>query len=198
MLLSLLGSSFLNTTLKGGSFKDMFKNIGLGFSESIGNSIPSLFGSIGQSGKRPPLFGDNGWGRSLLESNKSYAKVGLLKTQREILRKARTAQGTISAYLAGRGFEKGGSTAMILSNQNISNAMEDIELAGIESRQRVLNASIRQLQDDYSTLNNLEAMRPQYDDPLQSFLKDSFQPMINQNFSSIGQFATNTLKGFFS
>ena len=39
------------------------KNIGLGFAGNLGTAIPALFGSIGQSGKRMPSYGDTGLGR---------------------------------------------------------------------------------------------------------------------------------------
>ena len=198
MLLSLLGSSLLNAGI-GGSFKDVIKDIGLGFAGNIGTAIPALFGSIGQSGKKVPSYGNTGLGRSLLESNKYMAKIGLDRTQRNILKQARTAQGTINAYLAGRGFAPGGSTAMILSDQNINNAMEDIEMSGLDYHQKVLSANIRQLQGDYSMMNNLESMNLSYESPMVKFMKESFiQPMINQNLSSIGQRITNSIMGSFN
>lgn len=194
MLFSLLGSSLLNAGLGGGSFKDAFKNIGLGFAGNLGTAIPALFGSIGQSGRRMPSYGDTGLGRSLLETNKRVSQIGLAKKQRDIIKQARTAQGTISAYLAGRGFAKGGSTAMILSNQNLNNAMEDIEMAGLETHQRMLEANIRQLQGDYSMMNNLEAMNLSYKNPMVKFMKESFiQPMISQNLSNIGKQVTASI-----
>lgn len=196
MLFSLLGSSLLNAGLGGGSFKDAFKNIGLGFAGSLGTAIPALFGSIGQSGRRMPSYGDTGLGRSLLDTNKRVAQIGLAKKQRDIVKQARTAQGTISAYLAGRGFAKGGSTEMILSNQNLNNAMEDIEMAGLETHQRILEANIRQLQGDYSMMNNLEAMNLSYENPMVKFMKESFiQPMISQNLSNIGKQVTASING---
>ena len=194
MLFSLLGSSLLNAGLGGGSFKDAFKNIGLGFAGNLGSAIPALFGSIGQSGRRMPSYGDTGLGRSLLDTNKRVAQIGLAKKQRDVIKQARTAQGTISAYLAGRGFAKGGSTAMILSNQNLNNAMEDIEMAGLETHQRMLEANIRQLQGDYSMMNNLEAMNLSYENPMVKFMKESFiQPMISQNLSNIGKQVTASI-----
>lgn len=194
MLFSLLGSSLLNAGLGGGSFKDAFKNIGLGFAGNLGTAIPALFGSIGQSGRRMPSYGDTGLGRSLLETNKRVSQIGLAKKQRDIIKQARTAQGTISAYLAGRGFAQGGSTAMILSNQNLNNAMEDIEMAGLETHQRMFEANIRQLQGDYSMMNNLEAMNLSYENPMVKFMKESFiQPMISQNLSNIGKQVTASI-----
>ena len=194
MLFSLLGSSLLNAGLGGGSFKDAFKNIGLGFAGNLGTAIPALFGSIGQSGRRMPSYGDTGLGRSLLETNKRVSQIGLAKKQRDIIKQARTAQGTISAYLAGRGFAQGGSTAMILANQNLNNAMEDIEMAGLETHQRMLEANIRQLQGDYSMMNNLEAMNLSYENPMVKFMKESFiQPMISQNLSNIGKQVTASI-----
>ena len=194
MLFSLFGSSLLNAGLGGGSFKDAFKNIGLGFAGNLGTAIPALFGSIGQSGRRIPSYGDTGLGRSLLDTNKRVAQIGLAKKQRDIVKQARTAQGTISAYLAGRGFAKGGSTEMILSNQNLNNAMEDIEMAGLETHQRMLEANIRQLQGDYSMMNNLEAMNLSYENPMVKFMKESFiQPMISQNLSNIGKQVTASI-----
>lgn len=194
MLFSLLGSSLLNAGLGGGSFKDAFKNIGLGFAGNLGTAIPALFGSIGQSGRRMPSYGDTGLGRSLLETNKRVSQIGLAKKQRDVIKQARTAQGTISAYLAGRGFAKGGSTEMILSNQNLNNAMEDIEMAGLEIHQRMLEANIRQLQGDYSMMNNLEAMNLSYENPMVKFMKESFiQPMISQNLSNIGKQVTASI-----
>lgn len=199
MLLSLLGSSLLNAGLGGGSFKDAFKNIGLGFAGNIGTAIPALFGSIGQSSKKIPRYGDTGLGRSLLENNKRIASINLAKTQKNILQQARSAQGTISTYLANRGFVQGGSTAMILANQNINNAMEDIELSGLESSQRMLNANIRQLQGDYSMMNNLDAINLSYESPMVKFMKESFvQPMINQNLSSIGKKVNDSIMESFS
>lgn len=196
MLFSLLGSSLLNAGLGGGSFKDAFKNIGLGFAGNLGTAIPALFGSMGQSGKRMPSYGDTGLGRSLLNTNKRVAQIGLAKKQRDVIKQARTAQGTISAYLAGRGFAKGGSTEMILSNQNLNNAMEDIEMAGLETHQRILEANIRQLQGDYSMMNNLEAMNLSYENPMIKFMKESFiQPMISQNLSNIGKQVTVSING---
>lgn len=196
MLFSLLGSSLLNAGLGGGSFKDAFKNIGLGFAGNLGTAIPALFGSIGQSGRRMPSYGDTGLGRSLLDTNKRVAQIGLAKKQRDIIKQARTAQGTISAYLAGRGFAQGGSTAMILANQNLNNAMEDIEMAGLETHQRMLEANIRQLQGDYSMMNNLEAMNLSYENPMVKFMKESFiQPMISQNLSNIGKQVTASING---
>lgn len=194
MLFSLLGSSLLNAGLGGGSFKDAFKNIGLGFAGNLGTAIPALFGSIGQSGRRMPSYGDTGLGRSLLETNKRVSQIGLAKKQRDIIKQARTAQGTISAYLAGRGFAQGGSTAMILANQNLNNAMEDIEMAGLETHQRMLEANIRQLQGDYSMMNNLDAMNLSYENPMVKFMKESFvQPMISQNLSNIGKQVTASI-----
>lgn len=196
MLFSLLGSSLLNAGLGGGNLKDAFKNIGLGFAGNLGSAIPALFGSIRQSGRRMPSYGDTGLGRSLLETNKRVAQIGLAKKQRDVIKQARTAQGTISAYLAGRGFAKGGSTAMILSNQNLNNAMEDIEMAGLETHQRMLEANIRQLQGDYSMMNNLEAMNLSYENPMVKFMKESFiQPMISQNLSNIGKQVTASING---
>ena len=196
MLFSLLGSSLLNAGLGGGSFKDAFKNIGLGFAGNLGTAIPALFGSIGQSGSRMPSYGDTGLGRSLLDTNKRVSQIGLAKKQRDIIKQARTAQGTISAYLAGRGFAKGGSTEMILANQNLNNAMEDIEMAGLETHQRMLEANIRQLQGDYSMMNNLEAMNLSYENPMVKFMKESFiQPMISKNLSDIGKTVTTSING---
>ena len=184
----------MNAGLGGGSFKDAFKNIGLGFAGNLGTAIPALFGSIGQSGRRMPSYGDTGLGRSLLDTNKRVAQIGLAKKQRDVIKQARTAQGTISAYLAGRGFAKGGSTAMILSNQNLNNAMEDIEMAGLETHQRIFEANIRQLQGDYSMMNNLEAMNLSYENPMVKFMKESFvQPMISQNLSNIGKQVTASI-----
>lgn len=194
MLFSLLGSSLLSAGLGGGNFKDTIKNIGLGFAGNLGTAIPALFGSIGQSGRRMPSYGDTGLGRSLLETNKRVSQIGLAKKQRDIVKQARTAQGTISAYLAGRGFAKGGSTEMILSNQNLNNAMEDIEMAGLETHQRMFEANIRQLQGDYSMMNNLEAMNLSYENPMVKFMKESFvQPMISQNLSNIGKQVTASI-----
>lgn len=196
MLMSLLGTSLINAGLGGGSFKDAFKNIGLGFAGNLGSAIPALFGSIGQSGKRLPSYGDTGLGRSLLATNKQMAKIGLARTQRDIIKQARTAQGTISAYLAGRGFAPGGSTAMILSNQNLNNAMEDIEISGLESRQRILEAQVKQLQGDYSMMNNFEAEYLSYESPVVKFMKESFvQPMIRKNLSAIGKEVTTSING---
>ena len=196
MLFSLLGSSLLNAGLGGGSFKDAFKNIGLGFAGNLGTAIPALFGSIGQSGKRMPSYGDTGLGRSLLDTNKRVAQIGLAKKQRDVIKQARTAQGTISAYLAGRGFAKGGSTEMILASQNLNNAMEDVEMAGLETHQKILEANIRQLQGDYSMMNNLEAMNLSYENPMVKFMKESFiQPMISQNLSNIGKQVTASING---
>ena len=194
MLFSLLGSSLLNAGFGGGSFKDAFKNIGLGFAGNLGTAIPALFGSIGQSGRRMPSYGDTGLGRSLLETNKRVSQIGLAKKQRDVIKQARTAQGTISAYLAGRGFANGGSTEMILANQNLNNAMEDIEMAGLETHQRMLEANIRQLQGDYSMMNNLEAMNLSYENPMVKFMKESFvRPMISQNLSNIGKQVTASI-----
>ena len=194
MLFSLLGSSLLNAGFGGGSFKDAFKNIGLGFAGNLGTAIPALFGSIGQSGRRMPSYGDTGLGRSLLETNKRVSQIGLAKKQRDVIKQARIAQGTISAYLAGRGFANGGSTEMILANQNLNNAMEDIEMAGLETHQRMLEANIRQLQGDYSMMNNLEAMNLSYENPMVKFMKESFvQPMISQNLSNIGKQVTASI-----
>ena len=195
MLFSLLGSSLLNAGLGGGNFKDAFKNIGLGFAGNLGTAIPALFGSIGQSGKRMPSYGDTGFGRSLLDTNKRVAQIGLAKKQKDIIKKARSAQGTISAYLAGRGFAKGGSTEMILANQNLNNAMEDIEMAGLDSAQRVLTAETKQLQEDYSMMNNFEASYFAYEDPVTKFIKESFvQPMVKQNLSEIGGMVTTSIE----
>ena len=194
--MSLLGSSLLSAGLGGGNFKDTIKNIGLGFAGNLGTAIPALFGSIGQSGKRLPNYGDTGLGRSLLATNKQIAKIGLARTQRDIIKQARTAQGTISAYLAGRGFAPGGSTAMILSNQNLNNAMEDIEISGLESRQRILEAQVKQLQGDYSMMNNFEAEYLSYESPVVKFMKESFvQPMIRKNLSAIGKEVTTSING---
>lgn len=194
MLFSLLGSSLLNAGLGGGSFKDAFKNIGLGFAGNLGTAIPALFGSIGQAGRRMPSYGDTGLGRSLLDTNKRVSQIGLAKKQRDIIKQARIAQGTISAYLAGRGFAKGGSTEMILANQNLNNAMEDIEMAGLETHQRMLEANIRQLQGDYSMMNNFEASYIPYENPMVKFMKESFvQPMINKNLSNIGKQVTSSI-----
>ena len=194
--MSLLGSSLLSAGLGGGNFKDTIKNIGLGFAGNLGTAIPALFGSIGQSGKRLPSYGDTGLGRSLLATNKQMAKIGLARTQRDIIKQARTAQGTISAYLAGRGFAPGGSTAMILSNQNLNNAMEDIEISGLESRQRILEAQVKQLQGDYSMMNNFEAEYLSYESPVVKFMKESFvQPMIRKNLSAIGKEVTTSING---
>ncbi len=196
MLFSLLGSSLLNAGLGGGSFKDAFKNIGLGFAGNLGSAIPALFGSIGQSGKRMPSYGDTGLGRSLLDTNKRVAQIGLAKKQRDVIKQARTAQGTISAYLAGRGFAKGGSTEMILANQNLNNAMEDIEMAGLETHQRIFEAQVKQLQGDYSMMNNFEASYIPYENPAIKFIKESFvQPMINKNLSAIGKQVTASING---
>lgn len=196
MLMSLLGSSLLSAGLGGGNFKDTIKNIGLGFAGNLGTAIPALFGSIGQTGKRLPSYGDTGLGRSLLATNKQMAKIGLARTQRDIIKQARTAQGTISAYLAGRGFAPGGSTAMILSNQNLNNAMEDIEISGLESRQRILEAQVKQLQGDYSMMNNFEAEYLSYESPVVKFMKESFvQPMIRKNLSAIGKEVTTSING---
>lgn len=198
MLFSLLGSSLLNAGLGGESFKDAFKNIGLGFAGNLGTAIPALFGSIGQSGRRMPSYGDTGLGRSLLETNKRVSQIGLAKKQRDVIKQARTAQGTISAYLAGRGFAKGGSTEMILSNQNLNNAMEDIEMAGLETHQRVLEAQVKQLQDDYSMMNNLEAEYLSYESPVVKFMKESFlQPMIKQNLSAVGKQVSASINNSF-
>ena len=187
MLFSLLGSSLLNAGV-GSSFKSVIKDIGLGFAGNVGSAIPALLGSVGQSGKRTPRYGDSGLGRSLLENNKRMAGINLAKTQKNIIQQARSAQGTISAYLANRGFATGGSTAMILSSQNLNNAMEDIEMANLESKQRFLTANIRQLQGDYSMMNNLDAMNLSYESPMLKFMKESFvQPMIQQNLSSFGK-----------
>lgn len=196
MLFSLLGSSLLNAGLGGGSFKDAFKNIGLGFAGNLGTAIPALFGSIGQSGKRMPSYGDTGLGRSLLDTNKRITKIGLAKKQRDIIKQARTAQGTINTYLASRGFAKGGSTEMILSNQNLNNAMEDIEIAGLETHQRMFEAQVKQLQGDYSMMNNFEASYIPYENPMFKFIKESFvQPMINKNLSNIGKQVTASING---
>lgn len=194
--MSLLGSSLLSAGLGGGNFKDTIKNIGLGFAGNLGTAIPALFGSIGQSGKRLPSYGDTDFGRSLLATNKQMAKIGLARTQRDIIKQARTAQGTISAYLAGRGFAPGGSTAIILSNQNFNNAMEDIEISGLESRQRILEAQVKQLQGDYSMMNNFEAEYLSYESPVVKFMKESFvQPMIRKNLSAIGKEVTTSING---
>ena len=197
--MSLLGSSLLSAGLGGGNFKDTIKNIGLGFAGNLGTAIPALFGSIGQSGKRLPSYGDTGLGKSLLETNKQIAKIGLAKKQRDIIKQARVAQGTINTYLAGRGFAPGGSTAMILSNQNFNNAMEDIEMASLETRQRVLTAEIQQLQGEYSMLNSFESSYLAYEDPATKFMKESFiQPMISRNLSDIGSKVTTSINRAFS
>ena len=194
MLMSLLGTSLINAGLGGGNFKDAISNIGLGFAGNLGTAIPALFGSIGQSGKRMPSYNSTGLGRSLLENNKRMAKIGLARTQRDILKQARSAQGTISAYLAGRGFDRGGSTAMILANQNLNNAMEDIEMAGLESSQRILTAETKQLQGEYSMMNSFEATYLSYEDPMTKFIKEGFiQPMISKNLSELGQRVTSTV-----
>ena len=194
--MSLLGTSLINAGLGGGNFKDAISNIGLGFAGNLGTAIPALFGSIGQSGKRMPSYGDTGLGRSLLATNKQMANIGLARTQRDIIKKARTAQGTISAYLAGRGFARGGSTEMLLANQNLNNAMEDIEMAGLETHQRILEAQVKQLQGDYSMMNTLEASYIPYENPMWKFVKESFvQPMISKNLSSIGQQVTASING---
>lgn len=183
MLLSLLGTSLLN----GGFSWDTVKNLGIGMVGNLGTAIPGLLGSIGQTGRRLPSYGDTGLGRSLLSTNKVLAETGMMQRQTNILKRARSAQGTISAYLAGRGFEQGGSTAMILADQNISNAMEDIEMTNLETNQRILNAEVKQLQGDYSMLNNFEASYFTYESPVKRFIKESFiQPTIRQNLSELG------------
>ena len=197
--MSLLGSSLLSAGLGGGNFKDTIKNIGLGFAGNLGTAIPALFGSLGQSGKRLPSYGDTGLGRSLLATNKQMANIGLAKKQRDIIKQARIAQGTINTYLAGRGFAPGGSTAMILSNQNLNNAMEDIEMASLETRQRVLTAEIQQLQGEYSMLNSFESSYLAYEDPATKFMRESFiQPMISRNLSDIGSKVTTSINRAFS
>lgn len=196
MLMSLLGTSLINAGLGGGNFKDAISNIGLGFAGNLGTAFPALFGSMGQSGKRMPSYNSTGLGRSLLENNKRMATIDLAKKQRDIIRKARTAQGTISAYLAGRGFARGGSTEMLLANQNLNNAMEDIEMAGLETRQRIFDAQVKQLQGDYSMMNTLEASYIPYENPMWKFVKESFvQPMISKNLSSIGKQVTASING---
>ena len=183
MLLSLLGSSLLNN----GFSWDTVKSLGVGMVSNLGNAIPGLLGSIGQTGKRLPSYGDTMLGRGMLNINRSIADVNIANKTKNILKKARAAQGTISAYLAGRGFEQGGSTAMILSDQNYNNAMSDIEIASLDSDQRILAAEVKQLQGEYSMMNNFEASYFSYQDPMTKFIKESFvQPMIRQNLSEIG------------
>ena len=196
MLMSLLGTSLINAGLGGGSIKDAISNIGLGFAGNLGTAIPALFGSMGQSGKRMPSYNSTGLGRSLLENNKRMATIDLAKKQRDIIKKARTAQGTISAYLAGRGFARGGSTEMLLANQNLNNAMEDIEMASLDTHQRILEAQVKQLQGDYSMMNNFEAEYLSYESPVVKFMKESFiQPMIRKNLSAIGKEVTTSING---
>ena len=183
MLLSLLGSSLLNN----GFSWDTVKSLGVGMVSNLGNAIPGLLGSIGQTGKRLPSYGDTMLGRSMLDANRRIADVNKANKTKNILQKARAAQGTISAYLAGRGFGQGGSTAMILSDQNYNNAMSDIEIAGLDSDQRILAAEVKQLQGEYSMMNSFEATYLSYEDPMTKFIKEGFiQPMIRQNLSEIG------------
>ena len=196
--MSLLGTSLINAGLGGGSIKDAISNIGLGFAGNLGTAIPALFGSMGQSGKRMPSYNSTGLGRSLLENNKRMATIDLAKKQRDIIKKARTAQGTISAYLAGRGFARGGSTEMLLANQNLNNAIEDIEMASLDTHQRILEAQVKQLQSDYSMMNNFEAEYLAYESPVTKFIKESFvQPMIKQNYSEIGKKVSSSINGMF-
>lgn len=184
MLLSLLGSSLLNN----GFSWDTVKSLGVGMVSNLGNAIPGLLGSIGQTGKRLPSYGDTMLGRSMLDANRRIADVNKANKAKNILQKARSAQGTISAYLAGRGFEQGGSTAMILSDQNYNNAMSDIEIAGLDSDQRILAAEVKQLQGEYSMMNSFEATYLSYEDPMTKFIKEGFvQPMIRQNLSELGE-----------
>ena len=98
--------------------------------------------------------------------------------------------------MAGRGFARGGSTEMLLANQNLNNAMEDIEMAGLETRQRIFDAQVKQLQGDYSMMNTLEASYIPYENPMWKFVKESFvQPMISKNLSSIGKQVTASING---
>lgn len=195
MLLSLLGSSLLNN----GFSWDTVKSLGVGMVGNLGNAIPGLLGSIGQTGMRLPSYGDTMLGRSMLDANRRIADVNKANKAKTILQKARSAQGTISAYLAGRGFEQGGSTAMILADQNYNNAMSDIELASLDADQRILAAEVKQLQGEYSMMNNFEASYFAYEDPVTKFIKESFvQPMIKQNLSEIGSKVTTSIEKYLS
>lgn len=198
MLFSLLGSSLLNAGLGGGTFKDAIKNIGLGFAGGVGNAIPSLLGSQGRSGLPTPKYGNPMFGRALYENSRSMARIGLLSKQRNILSQSRARQGTISAYLASRGFGVGGSTARILSAQNMNHAMEDIELSSLETKQKLFNASVRRLEEGYTMMNDLEAMNLKYENPYKKFMRDKFiNPTIDANLSSIGKTVTSSLSRFF-
>lgn len=191
MLLSLLGTSLLNN----GFSWDTVKGLGVGMLGNVGNAIPALLGSIGQSGKRLPSYSDTMLGRSMLDANRRIADVNKANKAKTILQKARAAQGTISAYLAGRGFAQGGSTAMILSDQNYNNAMSDIEIASLDADQRILAAEVKQLQGEYSMMNNFEASYFAYEDPVTKFIKESFvQPMIKKNLSEIGSKVTTSIE----
>lgn len=198
MLFSLLGSSLLNAGMGGGTFKDAIKNIGLGFAGGIGNAIPSLLGSQGRSNLPTPKYGNPMFARALQENSKSLTRIGLLSKQRAILRNARANQGTINTYLASRGFAAGGSTARILSAQNMNHTMEDIELAGLETHHRLFNASVRQLEEGYTMMNDLEAMNLKYENPLKKFMRDKvINPTIDANLSSIGKSVTSSIGRFF-
>ena len=183
MLLSLLGSSLLNN----GFSWDTVKSLGVGMVGNMGNAIPGLLGSIGQTGRRVPSYNTMGLERSLHDTNKRIAEVGITNKTKNLLHKARVAQGTISAYLAGRGFAQGGSTATILSDINYNNVMSDIEISTLDSEQRIMESEIKQLQGTYSMMNNFEASYFAYESPMKKFIKESFvQPMIKQNLQELG------------
>ena len=183
MLLSLLGSSLLNN----GFSWDTVKSLGVGMVGNLGNAIPGLLGSIGQTGKRVPSYNTMGLERSLHDTNRRIAEVGITNKTKNLLQKARAAQGTISAYLAGRGFAQGGSTATILSDINYNNVMSDIEISTLDSEQRIMESEIKQLQGTYSMMNNFEASYFAYESPMKKFIKESFvQPMIKQNLQELG------------
>ena len=183
MLLSLLGSSLLNN----GFSWDTVKSLGVGMVGNLGNAIPGLLGSIGQTGRRVPSYNTMGLERSLHDTNKRIAEVGITNKTKNLLQKARAAQGTISAYLAGRGFAQGGSTATILSDINYNNVMSDIEISTLDSEQRIMESEIKQLQGTYSMMNNFEASYFAYESPMKKFIKESFvQPMIKQNLQELG------------
>ena len=183
MLLSLLGSSLLNN----GFSWDTVKSLGVGMVGNLGNAIPGLLGSIGQTGKRVPSYNTMGLERSLHDTNRRIAEVGITNKTKNLLQKARAAQGTISAYLAGRGFAQGGSTATILSDINYNNVMSDIEISTLDSEQRIMESEIKQLQGTYSMMNNFEASYFAYESPMKKFIKESFvKPMIKQNLQELG------------
>lgn len=203
MLLGALGAAFASSAgtslMNGGGFADALKGFSGNLIDSFGSMMPALFSSNDFDVPVIPKLRESKLGEKMMALNRQREALRLSIKQAEAIKEARQKISSQQAFFSNRGFSRGGSTSQILQNDSFENLRNQLRQEAMLSNMNVLDSEVRQLESNYSSLSNLEAMNFKYESPLERGLKNNFiEPMKRESLRSLGRTLSSGLKGFFN